>query len=174
MSSEMDFDGKTVQETKETIIRRVQAKDLQQTGVPTKRGPWIPPQSAVDKAWARFSVKIFSNVTAIVPGLNPFHQQASPPPEQGQLVTTNFEEAAKACKRMVEKIVEEHKRVNQRYRDPHFDIDLDLKSQRGYYIGTLAKPTQLSHKDDSKSHGPDESLPGSVKRADVSGGLYDN
>lgn len=171
MSSESDSDGNDVHE--ETIIRRVQEKSLQERSFPTRRRPWIPPQNAVDKAWARFSVKIFSNATAVLPFSDPDHQQASQPPEQGQLVATNFDEAAKACRQKVEKIVEEHGRVNQRYRDPHFDIDLDLKSRRGHCLGTLAKPTQWLLKDESKKFYPNGNLPKSVKRVDVSSGIYD-
>ena len=39
----------------------------------------------------------------------------------------SYEEAAAICKAKVEKIVRECQRVNQKYRDPHFDIEFDLK-----------------------------------------------
>jgi hypothetical protein len=174
MSSEIDSDGNDVHETKEIITRRVQQKGLQKRIVPARRRAWIPPQNVVDKAWARFSVKIFSKATAVLPVTNPDHQHASPPPEQGQLVITNFEEAAKACRQKVEKIVKEHKRANQRYRDPHFDIYLDLMSRKGHCLGTLAKPTKWSVKNELKKLCPDGDLPKSVNRVDVSGELYDN
>lgn len=45
----------------------------------------------------------------------------------GENAVASYEEAAKICKEKVEKIVKECRRVNQKYRDPHFDIEFDLK-----------------------------------------------
>lgn len=42
----------------------------------------------------------------------------------------SYEEAAALCRAKVSKIVRECRRVNQKYRDPHFDLDLDLKTNR--------------------------------------------
>ena len=175
MSSESDSDDGYVRESKEKIIRRLQEKGtglVEKSVPPPKRRPWIPPQNAVDKAWARFSVKIFSHATAVLPVSfsDPDQQQASPP-EQGELVAKIFKDAAEACTQKVEKIVKEHQRVNQRYRDPHFDIDLDLKSRRGHCLGNLAEPTQWSVKLKSGKSHPNDNLPKSVKRIDVSDGL---
>ena len=39
----------------------------------------------------------------------------------------SYEQAAQACKDKVAQIVRECRRVNQKYRDPHFDIEFDLK-----------------------------------------------
>lgn len=170
MSSENLSDDNNVHETKETLIRRLEEKPLQVRRIRSRRQPWIPPQDAVDKSWARSSVKIFSAATTVLPVSDPDgaeHQQASPPPEQGQLVAANFEEAAKVCRRKVDKIVKEHQRVNQRYRDPHFDIDLDLKSRKGICLGTLAERTTWFIKDGPDIR-PNPHLPKSVKRVDVS------
>src|SRR5438034_5394412 len=126
-----------------------------------RRQPWIPPQNAVNNIWTRFSVKIFSKVTAVLPASG-YPQAASL--SQGQRVATNFEEAAELCRQKVRKIVEEHKRVNQRYRDPHFDIDLDLKFEKFNCIGTLAKPAQLVVQDQkTRKWYPNSNLPQSVK-----------
>ena len=176
MSFESISESNDVRETKETVIRRLEEKPIRVRRIRSRRQPWIPPQDAVDKSWARCSVKIFSAVTTVLPVSDPDgpdHQQASPPPEQGQLVAANFEEAVKACKQKVEKIVKEHQRVNQRYRDPHFDIDLDLKSRKGICLGTLAEPTQWIIKDGPDIR-PNRNLPKSVKRVDVSDGLEDS
>lgn len=40
---------------------------------------------------------------------------------------SSYEEAAATCKSKVEAIVKECRRVNQKYRDVHFDIEFDLK-----------------------------------------------
>jgi hypothetical protein len=176
MSSESVSDSNDIHETKETVIRRLEEKPIRVRRIRSKRQSWIPPQDAVDKSWARSSVKIFSAVTTVLPVSDldgPDHQQTSSPPEQGQLVAANFEEVVKVCRQKVDKIVKEHQRVNQRYRDPHFDIDLDLKSRKGICLGTLAEPTQWIIKDGPDIR-PNGHLPKSVKRVDVSDGLQDS
>ncbi|KUJ13041.1 cysteine proteinase [Mollisia scopiformis] len=170
MSSEIgpDSSDPNVHETKETLIRRLEEKPIRVRRIRARPQPWIPPQDAIDKSWARSSVKIFSAATTVLPisdADRADHQQASVPPEQGQLVAANFEEAATICKQKVTKIVKEHQRVNQRYRDPHFDIDLDLKSRRGICLGTLDEPTKWII-DDGPDTRPNAQLPKSVKRVD--------
>lgn len=174
MSSEIGHDSSGVHETKETVIRRFEEKPTRVRSSPSRAQPWITPQDAIDKSWARSSVKIFSAATTVLPVSDPEgsdHQQASQPPEQGQLVAANFEEAAKVCKQKVEKIVKEHQRVNQRYRDSHFDIDIDLKSRKGICIGTLTEPTRWVFEDGPDIR-PNGHLPKSVKRLDVSTKLH--
>ena len=48
----------------------------------------------------------------------------------GQRTVKSYNQAASECKNAVEKIATECRRVNHRYRDPHFDIEWDLK--QGY------------------------------------------
>jgi hypothetical protein len=48
----------------------------------------------------------------------------------GTTTTKSYEEAAALCRAKVEKIVRECRRINQKYRDPHFDLELDLKMNR--------------------------------------------
>lgn len=45
----------------------------------------------------------------------------------GTTTQASYEEAAAVCRTKVAKIVKECRRVNQKYRDPHFDLELDLK-----------------------------------------------
>lgn len=45
----------------------------------------------------------------------------------GTNTQTSYDEAAAVCKAKVAKIVKECRRVNQKYRDPHFDLEFDLK-----------------------------------------------
>lgn len=45
----------------------------------------------------------------------------------GIATQASYEEAAALCKAKVDKIVKECRRVNQKYRDPHFDLEWDLK-----------------------------------------------
>jgi len=48
----------------------------------------------------------------------------------GQSAKASYEEAAQHCRDKVAKIVKECRRVNQKYRDPHFDLEADLKQER--------------------------------------------
>ena len=45
----------------------------------------------------------------------------------GHVTGRSYEQAASECKHAVEKIAKECRRVNHKYRDPHFDIEFDLK-----------------------------------------------
>lgn len=81
---------------------------------------------------------------------------------KGENAVASYEETAKICKEKVEKIVNECRRVNQKYRDPHFDIEFDLK------WGIKDSLTMLS----ANSEDVDSSAsPGSVKRV---GDIFDN
>lgn len=51
-------------------------------------------------------------------------------------------EAVELCKAKVEKIVKECRRINQKYRDPHFDIEFDLKWGRRDCLETLSIPNK--------------------------------
>lgn len=42
-------------------------------------------------------------------------------------VAQSYEEAAATCRAKVAKIVKECRRINKKYRDPHFDIEADLR-----------------------------------------------
>ena len=72
----------------------------------------------------------------------------------GQRTVKSYDQAASECKHAVDKIVKECKRVNHRYRDPHFDIEWDLKQ---------------NHRDclDGLEYNEDGPAPRSVKRIPV-------
>lgn len=50
----------------------------------------------------------------------------------------SYETAAAMCRAKVEKIVQECRRVNKRYRDPHFDLEADLKLCRRDCLESLS------------------------------------
>lgn len=60
-----------------------------------------------------------------------YTQKPGEPPlkgeNKGHNAVASYEEAVKSCKQKVAQIVRECRRVNQKYRDPHFDIEFDLK-----------------------------------------------
>jgi hypothetical protein len=56
----------------------------------------------------------------------------------GTTTTASFEDTAAVCKAKVEKIVKECRRVNQKYRDPHFDLEFDLKFHKRDCLESLS------------------------------------
>ena len=75
---------------------------------------------------------------------------------QGQMSAKSYDQAASECKNAVDKIAKECRRVNHKYRDPHFDIEWDLKRGRRDCLRSL---------EDSEDN---SLLPKSVKRVTVS------
>ena len=107
-----------------------------------------PPQETIDKIWSRFQASRFSKATKILPLASPSTKSSSskllhnttpprPPPPQNLLVSEDFERAVLECRTKVQKLIKECKRVNMRYRDPLFDIDWDLKWEKGYCLNGL-------------------------------------
>ena len=73
----------------------------------------------------------------------------------GKTAQASFKEAAALCRAKVAKIVEECRRVNQKYRDPHFDLEFDLKTGRRDCLESLNNET-----DDESSGSDSEYIPG--------------
>ncbi|KAK1971428.1 calpain family cysteine protease [Colletotrichum sublineola] len=90
-----------------------------------------PPQKTVDDFWAKFTTKAPGKATTVIPQ-NAYAERVAK--RSATVISigtqTSYEEAATVCKAKVEKIVQECRRVNQRYRDPHYDIEFDLKFGR--------------------------------------------
>ncbi|RAL61314.1 hypothetical protein DID88_009450 [Monilinia fructigena] len=99
-----------------------------------KKTKHISPQDAIDEFWAKFKSKTPGKASTVLPK-NPYTQKAgqkaSKPVTRGKNAVASYEEAAALCKAKVAKIVKECRRVNQKYRDPHFDIEFDLKWGKG-------------------------------------------
>ncbi|THC99147.1 hypothetical protein EYZ11_001398 [Aspergillus tanneri] len=98
------------------------------------------PQETVRQFWDQFNTKFPGKVYTVLPN-NPYARaKAAKVPKgviQGQDAGKSYEQARKECEQTVERIVNECKRVNQKYTDPHFDIEVDLKSGRRYYLDGL-------------------------------------
>lgn len=58
----------------------------------------------------------------------------------GQRAAKSYEEAKLECERDVDRIVKECRRLNQKYRDLHFDIEWDLKSGQRNCLDGLSTP----------------------------------
>ncbi|KAM3073665.1 hypothetical protein ACMFMG_004450 [Clarireedia jacksonii] len=111
---------------------------------PKKKKKQVPPQATIDKLWSRFSASKFSKATKILPSPAPFSKGTSastviipPPVPQNLLVSEGYDRAVQECRIKVNKLIKECRRVNMRYRDPTFDIDWDLKWERGNCLNSL-------------------------------------
>jgi hypothetical protein len=92
-----------------------------------------PPQDTIKQFWDKFNTKYPGKVFTVLPD-NPYAKsKAEKTPKgvvQGYQAVKSYEQARKECDNSVKKIAKECRRVNQKYKDPHFDIELDLKTGR--------------------------------------------
>ena len=133
-----------------------------------KKKKTLPPQETINKIWSRFSVPKFSKATTILPFAPPSSTdpskaaQAPKPAPNNLLVSEDFERAVQECRTKVRKLIKECKRVNMRYRDSSFDIDWDLKWEKGYCLnGLLDSRFEINSRTLS---GPTSQVPKAVKR----------
>ena len=101
----------------------------------------LPPQETINRIWSRFSEKKFSKATVILPpsARKPVARPSDATEQNNLLVSEDFERAVRECRARVRKLIQECHRVNMRYRDPDFDIDWDLKWEKGYCLNGLAE-----------------------------------
>lgn len=125
---------------------------------PPPRARCQPPQETVKQFWERFNTKHPGKVYTVLPD-NPYARtrakRVPSGPIHGHEAVKSYEQARRECEKSVERIVKECERVNQKYTDPHFDIELDLKTGRRHYLDGLDKPNS-------------EMRPRGVKRVTVS------
>lgn len=97
---------------------------------PKKKIKKQPPQETVDQLWEAFTTKFPGKVHSILPNNVYAETKAAKSPKgvvHSQKTGKSYDEAVAECKHAVEKIAKECRRVNMKYRDPHFDIEFDLK-----------------------------------------------
>ncbi|GJN69961.1 hypothetical protein PLICBS_004013 [Purpureocillium lilacinum] len=108
------------------------------------------PQEAIDEFWTKFTTKTPGKATRVIPQ-NRFVDRVTKKSAEGTTADgtstsatasssasgsnktttqTSFDDAAAMCRAKVAKIVKECRRVNKKYRDPHFDLESDLKLGR--------------------------------------------
>ncbi|KAK0720544.1 hypothetical protein B0H67DRAFT_552699 [Lasiosphaeris hirsuta] len=90
------------------------------------------PQRKIDEFWRKFTTKAPGKASTVLPK-NEYAERlarrtAAKEGGSGTATQASFEEAAALCRAKVDKIIEECRRVNQKYRDPHFDLEFDLKT----------------------------------------------
>ncbi|KAL8669767.1 MAG: hypothetical protein Q9168_005661 [Polycauliona sp. 1 TL-2023] len=87
------------------------------------------PQIAMDKFWKDFTTKKPGKTFNILPGHVRAKRaaiKASIDAETPKNAVTSYEQAAAACKAEIDSIVGNCLRLNQKYKDPDFDIERDL------------------------------------------------
>lgn len=89
-----------------------------------KRKKRLPPQQSINKVWKKFSNRKFHKALSVLP-FDPVVAPRSGLDRPNELITEGYEKAAEECRRKVQKIVKECKRVNMRYRDPGWDLVSD-------------------------------------------------
>ncbi|KAH6898145.1 hypothetical protein B0T10DRAFT_471882 [Thelonectria olida] len=100
-----------------------------------KKKKKLPPQKSINRIWKKFSKRKFHTALAVLP-----FDPVQPPAISDQpnaLLSAGYDQAVADCRRKVEKIIKECKRVNMRYRDPGFDLDWDLKYEKGNCLNSL-------------------------------------
>ena len=91
------------------------------------------PQKDIEDFWNKFTTdhpgKIFTilpdNLYAKRAAAHAAHRRKDASPVQN--AQASYDEAVQACEEKVAKIVRECRRINQKYRDPHFDIESDFR-----------------------------------------------
>ena len=97
---------------------------------PIKKAKKRPPQAGVDEFWTKFQTSFPGKVETILPKNIYAKAKAAKNPKgsiPSQGAGKSYEEASAECIATVDKIAAECRRVNLKYRDPHFDIEWDLK-----------------------------------------------
>ncbi|KAL4915206.1 hypothetical protein BDW62DRAFT_203810 [Aspergillus aurantiobrunneus] len=93
--------------------------------------PRQAPQENLKQFWEQFYSRFPGKVYTVLPD-NPYaRSKAARIPKgivKGQDAGKSYAQARKECTRAVERIAKECRRLNQKYSDPHFDIEMDLKN----------------------------------------------
>lgn len=109
-----------------------------------------PPQANVDEFWAKFNTSFPGKVYKVLPKDHFADTKAAKTPKgivPSQTARQSYAEATAECIATVEKIATDCRRVNQKYRDPHFDIEWDLKrGQRDCLDGLVSGDWELDPK----------------------------
>ena len=117
-----------------------------------------PPQESVKRFWDKLNTRYPGRVFTVLPDNQYALKKAAKAPKgvvQGQRAAKSYDQAREDCIRDVQKIIKECRRENRKYRDPHFDIEWDLKCGRRDCLDGLRSMNE-------------ELLPKGIKRVTVS------
>jgi hypothetical protein len=117
---------------------------------PRRKARRQTPQETVRRFWDKLNTKYPGKVFTVLPD-NPYaRKKAAKTPHgtvSGQRAAKSYEEARAECEGDVDRITKECRRLNQKYRDTHFDIEWDLKSgQRNCLDGLYAPGDSMKPK----------------------------
>ena len=94
-----------------------------------KASKGIPAQQSIDRFWKKFTTKNPGKLFTVLPD-NLYAKRAAVQASRkvGTLknAVASYEQAASTCKAKVEKIAQDCRRLNQKYKDTHFDIEFDF------------------------------------------------
>ena len=96
---------------------------------PRKINKNVPAQQSIDRFWKRFTTKHPGKLFTILPDNLYAKRAALQASRRGGTLKNaiaSYEQAAATCKAKVEKIVQDCRRLNQKYKDAHFDIEFDF------------------------------------------------
>ena len=133
---------------------------------PRKTSKDVPAQQSIDKFWKKFTTKNPGKLFTVLPD-NLYAKRAALQASRNAGTLKNaiasYEQAAATCKAKVEKIVQDCRRLNQKYKDAHFDIEFDfMKWQWGGHTEDCLTALGADHAD---------LRPMSVKRIEVCQGI---
>ena len=137
---------------------RSRSGSLDRKSKKTKKAKKQPPQHSVDEFWDSFTTKFPGKVSGVLPGNIFARAKAAHEPRgvvHGQAALKSYDATRAECSAAVAKIAKECRRVNMRYRDPHYDIEFDLKWNKNDCLEGLVPGDG------------DRFLPNSVKRVPV-------
>lgn len=108
-----------------------------------RKQPRQAPQDAVNSFWNKLNPRYPGKVFTVLPD-NPYARQKAAKTPRGtvsaQRAAKSYEEARTECEKDVDRIIRECRRLNQKYRDSHFDIEWDLKSGQRNCLDGLSTP----------------------------------
>ncbi|SPN99506.1 related to micromolar calcium activated neutral protease 1 (capn1) [Cephalotrichum gorgonifer] len=127
-----------------------------------------PPQEIIDEFWKDFSAEKPSKATTVIPQ-NEYAEKAAKNCSRAPERTTqsSYAEAAAICRTKVKKIADECRAINRKYRDPHFDLESDLKLDLRDCLESLSN-RRPGRRDEDEPLEPPPLKPMGVKRvADI-------
>jgi len=139
-------------------------EDSRPASKPKQRRKKHPPQKTIDEFWASFNSKTPGKVYTILPDNQYARRAAARAPRgivPGRNAIASYDDAVRSCEAKVAKIVKECLRLNQKFRDSHFDLEADFAKTHG----TNFPSDCLSGLLDTKT----SLRPQSVKRVEVRG-----
>lgn len=95
-----------------------------------KKKPKKHPQALIKQIWSNYDPEYHGKITQILPDPVPTTTKLSTKPKLSENASESYKEACTRCERAVKMIIAECIALNQKYTDPHFDLERDLKLTR--------------------------------------------